>query len=299
MQIDENANGIVGRKIFFNGGDYSDLFKIYLSPEEKYLLTMNGYIVKDEENDFSEEELNEILQNKPKVNWEDYSLFRKMNREELLNQIPPLRDLLPEDSTIETIFLYATRNVIDDEVSRYDLYMNLSPLVQELFDRIYLIRDHDSKYLNPGAVAFAKREFAHPLETYLLQYDNVMGSYSQVSDLLTRMGLWIDPTKTQLCSNFNPLYQTLNNDTLEEDYYDNNQIDLQCPIDPDKYFLLYINKYLDVDNNNNNNSDIPSLEETLTFDRNQFEDYDYLFPDIDPEEAYKKRLLLIIDLNLE
>jgi len=143
------------------------------------------------------QEIDDIARYPPVVPWEDYKEYRTMSFDELVRATPGILEILP-DITRDDLFFFRTRNYLGSDrrtsnggiipdisnlreiLNRLDIYDNLRPTTQQLFDKLYGSR---LKFANPPKISF--------LEDNIIAFDTEMGEPRRVRDIGIRIGVRI------------------------------------------------------------------------------------------------------------
>lgn len=161
----------------------------------------------------TEGDLIEIAGSKPSVNVNKYLKYKEKPFEELLEEFPELRDLYdPDDLDWEDAFHYATRSEevevcerddqtpsylqtpsqncypimrsfprhaphTQEEIERYKRYQDLGDVGKEFLDKIF-----------GDATGFAKAAEPHPLEEYIIAFDEHLADPATIIILGSRLG---------------------------------------------------------------------------------------------------------------
>ncbi len=130
---------------------------------------------------FDQADLEDIASNPPNVPWDEYLKLRDKNLKELIELYPELK--LYNDLTWYNAFFYATRGIpanapnSQEMIERHQLYQTLSNPGKVLLNRIY----QDDK-------GFAKAKEPHPLEDYIIAYDQFLDNSGDIMLLANRIG---------------------------------------------------------------------------------------------------------------
>jgi hypothetical protein len=222
-------------------------------------------------------ELDDIARYPPIVPWSDYREYRLMDREALVSHTPGILEILPKISRDDLFFL-RTRGWLPDQIglqsilTRLDVYNNLRPSTQHLFDRIYGNR-----------LGFATTSKVHPLEDTILAFDREMGMPVQVQNLAVRVGMQIPVEQDPDVYFYDQLNQYI---TLTKTQVDDTE---ELP------------EYQNVVRPLVNSTDLPRLQDVLDLDWNEFQRL--MGPvlskevlDVYGQEAYDNRTSLLMKL---
>jgi hypothetical protein len=134
------------------------------------------------------DELESIASYPPILDLSRYKRYRNMTFEQLEDEFPALVDIIGKGNiTYEDLFYYATRGFvpeydsIDFMIDRWNQYNELSDVGRILMDEIYQDREG---YVNKSG---------HPLEKYVIAFDQNMDSESTIRAIGERIGISIPP----------------------------------------------------------------------------------------------------------
>lgn len=172
---------------------------------DAYQLASQGYILSSGIGRLSLDELTDIASWRPRVDYEDYMQYREMSLDDFFSLFSGLDQLVPDISRYDA-FYFATRRDLPYEgdllqqLKRWDIYAQLQETTQKLFHRIYKEPENLSDHLR-----FAKTMWKHPLEDYLLDYDDSLYDRRRLRSLADRLGIFI-PYIDQFNEDFNAQY---------------------------------------------------------------------------------------------
>jgi len=167
-----------------------DWDKDYLPRENEayYQARINGYIFPQLEEDghignLYEEELEAIASHPPNIDYKRYKRYKNMNFDQLKQTFPALVDIIGMQITEEDLFYYATRGWIPEydninfKINRWNQYNDLSEVGKSLMDLLYI---NHKGYVD---------KLGHPLEPYIIAYDQNIDDESAIRAIGERIGL--------------------------------------------------------------------------------------------------------------
>jgi hypothetical protein len=177
--------------------------RIPKDPHKAWDLALQGYtfLVTPETKigPFTNAELQDIASYRPVVSYDNYLAYRGMTINELYQLIPGLKELLEASNANksdykEWAFYFATRRWIPSDadfsrkIDRWEQYTSLEYISQRLIDMIY---GSPGNSYEQNAIAFAISLSSHPLEIYILTFDQLQGLPVEMDNLATSLGLAI------------------------------------------------------------------------------------------------------------
>lgn len=145
-----------------------------------YVFPQTGYI-----GNLSPNELKAIASHPPILNLSRYKKYKRMSFDQLEQQFPGVVSIIGSGITEKDLFYYATRGWIPEydsleyKINRWNQYNDMSGVGKSLMDMLYT--DHN------GYV----EKLGHPLEPYIIAYDQNLDDDSTVRAIGERIGLGI------------------------------------------------------------------------------------------------------------
>lgn len=136
-----------------------------------------------------EDELEVIASHPPIVDFKEYERYKNMSVDQLKQLFPVLVDIIGNSITHEDLFYYATRgwipeyDSINSKIDRWNTYNELSDVGKSLMNMIY----NNHKGYVEG--------YEHPLEKYILTYDQNMDDDSTIRSIAELVGIDIEPNE--------------------------------------------------------------------------------------------------------
>ncbi len=168
--------------------------KTYLPTEKEayHEARINGYIFPQLGPDghigsLYEEELEAIASHPPSINLTRYKQYKRMSKQQLEREFPALVDVIGPKITEEDLFYYATRGWIPEydtlnfKIDRWGQYNDLSEVGKSLMDLLYT---NHKGYVDKSG---------HPLEPYIIAYDQNIDDDSAIRAIGERIGISIPP----------------------------------------------------------------------------------------------------------
>ena len=151
---------------------------------------INGYVFPQLDEgghigDLYEEELEAIASHPPNINFKQYNRYKKMSLIQLKKDFPSLVDIIGSNITEEDLFYYATRGWIPEydninlKINRWSEYNDLSEVGKSLMDLLYT---NHKGYVD---------KLGHPLESYIIAFDQNIDDESAIRAIGERIGLSI------------------------------------------------------------------------------------------------------------
>jgi len=192
----------------------------------------------------SRDELETIASHPPNINLSRYKRYKRMTLEELENKFPALVHIIgPNNITEEDLFYYATRGWIPQydnlnyKIDRYNKYNDLSEVGKSLMDLLY--QDLNGYLEGLG----------HPLEPYIISFDNNMDNEAAIRSIAERIGIYIPPNKTA----HDIFYEKLYNHIKDYETHGYERIRRQNSLPTGKIINMTEKQYNEHTKNKNNN----------------------------------------------
>lgn len=132
-----------------------------------------------------EEELEAIASHPPNIDYKQYNRYKDMSVDDLKKEFPALVDIIGPQITEEDLFYFATRGWIPEydslnyKIKRWKNYDDLSEVGKSLMDLLYT---NHKGYVD---------KLGHPLEPYIIAYDQNIDDESVIRAIGERIGLSI------------------------------------------------------------------------------------------------------------
>jgi hypothetical protein len=150
----------------------------------------------------SELDLVEIAQYEPFTTLEEYKRLQGLSRVELLRRVPGLEILYPTISKSD-VFFYLTRGWLPqdtnakEKVNRYNLFMHLTPSIQQLFYILYPTAKDFAMAFEP-----TDKPLGSKIEFNLLLYDQWLGLPSTPYIITKNLGIYLSPQDEDIYISF-------------------------------------------------------------------------------------------------